>query len=231
MTGTLPGGKGVNLSLSLHSLILEGGRRSTLIKKWESTNKIVYVAPTDTIPSGFKLQTSWTLLEEEFKPESSKFICTLELWSKTKQLDQPLNEWIAKVHNLVALCDYDAGTQDRIIRDVPFLNCRSQSAKDRIVRMESEEQLQDVIQILQMEEASSLASKNFWILPVIIPPLLPSTMPGMILNRRRKVKSALGVMHHSLEGTWVSARLKMLSVTIAGLRAIWEVLPEEKEEY
>ena len=67
---------------------------------------------------------------------------------------------MTKIHNLVVLCGYDVATRDRIVKDIIFFNCRSQAAKDRIVCKEPEANLKDVIAILQMEEASSLASQN-----------------------------------------------------------------------
>ena len=98
----------------------------------------MYTRVGEIEPSGHKLTTFWNLLEEEFKPRSSTFLCVMELWGKTKQLDQPLNEWISKVHNLVALCRYDVATRHKIVRDVLFFNCQSQNAKDRIIRKDSE---------------------------------------------------------------------------------------------
>ena len=65
-----------------------------------------------------------------------------------------MNEWITKVYNMVELCEYPAEARDKIIRDVLFINSRSISAKDRIIYKEPEGSLNDVIQILQMEDAS-----------------------------------------------------------------------------
>ena len=104
------------------------------IKKWETTHKLVYTRVGDVTPSGYKLDTYWNLLQEEFQTKSSTFIRIQELWGKSKQGDQPLNEWMTKIYNLVVLCGYDAATRDRIVRDVLFFNCRSQAAKDRIVQ-------------------------------------------------------------------------------------------------
>ena len=120
----------------------------------------IYRRVGEVVPSGHKLNTYWNLLQEEFQAKSSTFICIQELWGKSKQGDQPLNEWMTKIHNLVVLCGYDVATRDRIVRDVLFFICRSQAAKDRIVCKEPEANLKDVIAILQMEEASSLASQN-----------------------------------------------------------------------
>ena len=44
------------------------------IKKWESTNKLVYTRVGEIVPSGHKCTTFWNLLEEEFKPRSSTFV-------------------------------------------------------------------------------------------------------------------------------------------------------------
>ena len=46
---------------------------------------------------------------------------------------------------MVELCEYPAEARDRIIRDVLFINCRNNSAKDRIIHKEPEASLSDVI--------------------------------------------------------------------------------------
>ena len=118
------------------------------IKKWESTGKLVYAAPDGVRPSGHKLTTYWTLLDQEFKPKTNKFISIVELFSK-KQGTTPLNEWITKIYNLVELCEYTPGNEkNRILQDILFLNCESTRAKDKIIRHEPEAQLNDVFQIL-----------------------------------------------------------------------------------
>ena len=95
----------------------------------------VYRVPKGIIPSGHKLEdTYWNLLEEEFKPRANKLISIIELWSKSKQNSTPLNEWITKIYTMVHPCDCPAPAKDRIINDVLFLNSRSNSAKDRIIR-------------------------------------------------------------------------------------------------
>ena len=57
-----------------------------LIKKWETTNKLVYTRVGEVVPWGYKLTTYWNLLQEEFQPKISAFICVQELWGKSKQL-------------------------------------------------------------------------------------------------------------------------------------------------
>ena len=57
-----------------------------LIEKWESTGKLDYSNAHETpakeggrsrpLSSGFKLETYWKLLEEEFKPKGNKLIST-----------------------------------------------------------------------------------------------------------------------------------------------------------
>ena len=62
-----------------------------LIEKWETTGKIDYsnsdVPPAKEcgrvrpLSSGFKLETYWKLLEEEFKPKGNKLLSIIELWT------------------------------------------------------------------------------------------------------------------------------------------------------
>ena len=47
-----------------------------LIRKWESTKKLVY---TGDNASGHKLATYWTLLEDEFKPKANRIISIIDL--------------------------------------------------------------------------------------------------------------------------------------------------------
>ena len=73
------------------------------------------------------------LLEEEFKPKGNKLISIIELWTRSKQGNKTLNEWLTYVYNLVEACNYGDST-DRIIRDVLIIGCESDRAKDRIIR-------------------------------------------------------------------------------------------------
>ena len=53
-----------------------------LIQKWEDTKKLLY---TGDDPSGHKLDTYWTLLEEEFKPRANRILSVIDLWTNSKQ--------------------------------------------------------------------------------------------------------------------------------------------------
>ena len=62
-----------------------------LIERWETTGKLDYSNADETptteggrkraLSSGFKLQTYWKLLEEEFKPKGNKLLSIIELWT------------------------------------------------------------------------------------------------------------------------------------------------------
>ena len=64
-----------------------------LIEKWESTGNLDYSNAHETpvkeggrsrpLSSGFKLETYWSLLEEEFKPKGNKLISIIELWTQS----------------------------------------------------------------------------------------------------------------------------------------------------
>ena len=98
-----------------------------LIKKWISTGKIDFSDPigkpvsgnrTRIPPShGFILQTFWDLLEIELKPKGNKLLSVIELWTRSKQSDKPLNERLTNIYNLVEVCDYPEDSIDRTIRD------------------------------------------------------------------------------------------------------------------
>ena len=113
-----------------------------LIEKWESTGKLDYSNAHETpakeggrsrpLSSGFKLETYWKLLEEEFKPKGNKLISIIELWTRSKQGNKTLNEWLTYVYNLVEACNY-GDSSDRIIRDVLIIGCESDRAQDKII--------------------------------------------------------------------------------------------------
>ena len=114
-----------------------------LIEKWETTGKLDYSNADETptteggrrraLSSGFKLQTYWDLLDEEFKPKGNKLLSIIELWTRSKQGDKPLNQWLTQVYNLVNVCKYPENSTDRIIRDVLIIGCNSNSARDKII--------------------------------------------------------------------------------------------------
>ena len=57
------------------------------------------------------------------------------------------------VYKLVESCNY-SDTNERIIRDVLFIGCNSDKAKDKIVREGEKIKLQEVIEILQLEDST-----------------------------------------------------------------------------
>ena len=141
-----------------------------LIEKWESTGKLDYSNAHETpvkeggrsrpLSSGFKLETYWSLLEEEFKPKGNKLISIIELWTRSKQGNKTLNEWLTYVYNLVEACNYGDST-DRIIRDVLIIGCESDRAKDKIIRRGETITLNETIEILQTEGSTNSTLRQF----------------------------------------------------------------------
>ena len=141
-----------------------GDQGIPLIEKWESTGKLDYSNAEETpatedgrrriLSSGYKVQTYWDLLDEEFKPKGNKLISIIELWTRSKQGDKPLNQWLTQVYNLVNICKYPEDSTDRIIRDVLIVGCNSNHARDRIIRQGEAVTLNQVIEILQTEEST-----------------------------------------------------------------------------
>ena len=133
-----------------------------LIEKWESTGKLDYsnAHETPVKEGGFKLETYWSLLEEEFKPKGNKLISIIELWTRSKQGNKTLNEWLTYVYNLVEACNYGDST-DRIIRDVLIIGCESDRAKDKIIRRGETITLNETIEILQTEASTNSTLRQF----------------------------------------------------------------------
>ena len=141
-----------------------GDQGIPLIEKWESTGKLDYSNAEETpatedgrrrlLSSGYKVQTYWDLLDEEFKPKGNKLISIIELWTRSKQGDKPLNQWLTQVYNLVNICKYPEDSTDRIIRDVLIVGCNSNHARDRIIRQGEAITLNQVLEILQTEEST-----------------------------------------------------------------------------
>ena len=139
-----------------------GDQGIPLIEKWESTGKLDYSNARETpateggrrkaLLSGYKLQTYWDLLDEEFKPKGNKLLSIIELWTHSKQGDKPLNQWLTQIYNLVNICKYPEDSTDRIIRDVLIVGCNSNHARDKIIRQGEAVTLNEVIEILQTEE-------------------------------------------------------------------------------
>ena len=141
-----------------------GDQGIPLIEKWESTGKLDYSNAEETpateggrrriLSSGYKVQTYWNLLDEEFKPKGNKLLSIIELWTRSKQGDKPLNQWLTQVYNLVNICKYPENSTDRIIRDVLIVGCNSNHARDKIIRQGEAVTLNQVIEILQTEEST-----------------------------------------------------------------------------
>ena len=144
--------------------VLVGDQGIPLIEKWESTGKLDYSNSRETpateggrrkaLSSGYKLQTYWDLLDEEFKPKGNKLLSIIELWTRSKQGDKPLNQWLTQIYNLVNICKYPENSTDRIIRDVLIVGCNSNHARDKIIRQGEAVTLNEVIEILQTEEST-----------------------------------------------------------------------------
>ena len=141
-----------------------GDQGIPLIEKWESTGKLDYSNAKETpateggrrraLSSGYKVQTYWDLLDEEFKPKGNKLLSIIELWTRSKQGDKPLNLWLTQIYNLVNICKYPEDSTDRIIRDVLIVGCNSNHARDKIIRKGEAVTLNQVIEILQTEEST-----------------------------------------------------------------------------
>ena len=141
-----------------------GDQGIPLIETWESTGKLDYSNAEETpatesgrrriLSSGYKVQTYWDLLDEEFKPKGNKLLSIIELWTHSKQGDKPLNQWLTQVYNLVNICKYPEDSTDRIIRDVLIVGCNSNHARDKIIRQGGAITLNQVIEILQAEESA-----------------------------------------------------------------------------
>ena len=141
-----------------------GDQGIPLIEKWESTGKLGYSNAEENpateggrrriLSSGYKLQTYWNLLDEEFKPKGNKLLSIIELWTRCKQGDKALNQWLTHVYNLANICKYPEDSIDRIIRDVLIIGCNSNSARDKIIRQGEAITLNQVIEILQTEEST-----------------------------------------------------------------------------
>ena len=141
-----------------------GDQGIPLVEKWESTGKLDYSNAEETpateggrrriLSSGYRVQTYWDLLDEEFKPKGNKLLSIIELWTRSKQGDKPLNQWLTLVYNLVNICKYPEDSTDRIIRDVLIVGCNSNHARDRIIRQGEAITLNQVIEILQTEEST-----------------------------------------------------------------------------
>ena len=148
-----------------------GDQGIPLIEKWETTGKLDY-SNTDETPatengrrrllsSGYKLETYWKLLDEEFKPKGNKLLSIIELWTHSKQGDKTLNEWLTYIHNLVNVCKYPEDSIDRIIRDVLIIGCNSHSARDKIILQGEAITLNQVIEILQTEDSTNSTMRHF----------------------------------------------------------------------
>ena len=160
-----------------------------LIMKWTDTGRLDFSKTSDPPSSGYILQTYWDLLEEELKPKGNRLISIQELFSdKSRQGSRTLNNWLTYVYNLVESCNY-GDSKERIIRDILFVGCSSQNAKDSIVRKGEDVKLQEVLNILQMEEST----RNTLQMVSSTPPVVSAHYASYENNKKSKKK------HHSTE--------------------------------
>ena len=141
-----------------------GDQGIPLIEKWESTGKLDYSNAEETpateggrrkiLSSGYRVKTYWDILDEQFKPKGNKLVSIIELWTRGKQGDKPLNQWLTHVYNLVNICKYPENSTDRIIRDVLIVGCNSNHARDKVIRQGEAVTLNQVIEIIQTEEST-----------------------------------------------------------------------------
>ena len=115
------------------------------IEKWKATNELDFSTPEDVKDaegritanksSGYKLKTYWDQLEKELKPKSNNILAIIELWTKCRQGNSPLTEWITKVYNVVGNCDYSElgenvkAVKDRMIRDALIIGANSEKVE------------------------------------------------------------------------------------------------------
>ena len=71
-----------------------------------------------------------------------------------------LNQWITKVYNQDELCQYNADSKERIIRDVLIIGCNSTQAKDKIIRKGEGVELRTVVEIPQTEDTTTRTIQN-----------------------------------------------------------------------
>ena len=140
------------------------------IEKWKATSLLDFSTPeeirnhanviTTHKSSGFKLQTYWDLLNRELKPKSNNILAIIKLWTKCRQGNSPLTEWITKVYNVIGNCDYSElgenvrAVKDRMIRDALIIGTNSEKARDKIIREGTRVTLDQVITILQTEDST-----------------------------------------------------------------------------
>ena len=217
-----------------------GDQGLPLIEKWETTGKLDYSNPNTSpakeggrsrpLSSGFKLETYWKLLEEEFKPKGNKLLSIIELWTQSNQGSKTLNEWLTYIHNLVEACNYGDST-DRIIRDVLIIGCESSIAKDKIIRKGETITLNEVIEILQIEASTNSTLRQFQ--EIQNKPVQSSTMSHTTAGARNlrnlltgripvllilqvpqilRKESASDVVNLSAENTYKNAEPRMLHV-------------------
>ena len=163
-----------------------------LIMKWTDTGRLDFSKTSDPPSSGYILQTYWDLLEEELKPKGNRLISIQELFSdKSRQGSRTLNNWLTYVYNLVESCNY-GDSKERIIRDILFVGCSSQNAKDSIVRKGEDIKLQEVLNILQMEESTR---RTLQMVNSEYPTTTPSQVHYASYENNKKSKKK----HHSSE--------------------------------
>ena len=152
------------LQKSAYLKLWMGDEAKPLIQKWISTKKLNLSNEEEAakkrpaqanLSNGYVMQTYWDLLEEELKPKGNKLLSILELLSdRSKQGSKPLNDWLSYVYNLVDTCEY-GDSKERIIRDILIKRCASDKARESIIRKGDKIKLPEVIEILQLEDATS----------------------------------------------------------------------------
>ena len=163
-----------------------------LIMKWTDTGRLDFSKTSDPPSSGYILQTYWKLLDEELKPKGNRLISIQELFSdKSKQGSKTLNNWLTYVYNLVETCNY-GDSKERIIRDILFVGCNSQNAKDSIIRKGEDVKLQEVLDILQMEEATRRTLQ-------MVNSEYPTTTPSQVHYASYENNKKFKKKHHSTE--------------------------------
>ena len=125
------------LQKSAHLRLWMGKEAKPLINKWISTNKLVLKKKQP------RKDLLTCLMVTSFKPTD-----------RSKQGSKPLNDWLSYVYNLVDMCGY-GNSKERIIRDILIKGCASDKAREFIIRKGDKIKLSEVIEILQVEDATN----------------------------------------------------------------------------
>ena len=222
-----------------------GDQGIPLIEKWESTGKLDYSNAEETpatdggrrriLSSGYKVQTYWDLLDEEFKPKGNKLLSIIELWTRSKQRDKPLNQWLTQVYNLVNICKYPEDSTDRIIRDVLIVGCNSNHARDKIIRQGEAVNLKSSdrnstnrrIDSFYNGNRSRAMTRSLQVPYTIRHTIVEVRNPRLLLTSRIPVlplqvprENAFGVVNPSADNTWKNAGHRMSFAMVVALKVI-----------